>query len=353
MSAGVARLAELRTRSGWSQAVLAEKCGVSRAEISAIETGRIVPSVSVALRIAAAFGRSVEMVFDWQDDEPSPAWTWPPASADDGRAWLALVGDGIRMFPVEPTAAGVLPHDGWFDGLEIDRRGATIPPERTLVVAGCDPLVGLLCGEMAARHGVRVLPLLRSSTQALELLKRGLVHAAGLHFADGGRSTNHRVVRHMLGRGYRLVHQMRWDAGVVVQSHRQERTISALLRANVRWVNREPGSAARLAFDALLASRRRPPGYAHVVHDHRAVAATVSSGWAEAGMCVRPAAAEAGLSFIPLQQEAYELCVPADRADDPRVRALIATLQSSQYRRVLGDVPGCTVGDTGDVRSVS
>ena len=127
----------------------------------------------------------------------------------------------------------------------------------------------------------------------------------------------------------------------------------ALLKAGVRWVNREEGSAARASFDALLGTARRPTGYDCVVGDHQAVATTVSSGWAEAGVCVRPVAAERGLSFITVHREAYELCVPDGLLDDPRIVALLATLQSSSYRQLLNEIPGCSSTHTGDVRGVA
>lgn len=348
------RLAQLRQRRGWTQADLAARCGASRAEISAIETGRIVPSVAVALKVATALGEPVEAIFGAAGEPPSLDWAWPAASADP-RVWHASVNGRRLLFPVEPTAAGAIPHDGRADGGALHLLGpGSAAPERTLVVAGCDPLVGFLVRELAAAHGIRVLPLLRPSAQALDLLRRGLVHAAGLHYTDArGQTTNDDVVRATLGTGYRLVHQLRWDAGIAVPPHRRERTPRALLRAGVRWVNREEGSAARRVFDALLAGRRRPEGYDHVVGDHRAVAATVSSGWAEAGLCVRPAAAEAQLGFIPVQQEAYELCVAGALLDDPRVRALLAVLQSPTYRQWLADVPGCSARDTGDLRTVA
>jgi molybdate-binding protein len=268
--------------------------------------------------------------------------------------WQASLGGRRLLYPVELTAAGAIPHDARADDRTLVSLAATATlPERTLVVAGCDPLAGLIVREMAAGHGIRVLPLLRSSAQALELLRRGLVHVAGLHYTDaGGRATNDDVVRERLGPGYRLMHQVRWDTGIAVRPERRERTSRALLRAGVRWVNREEGSAARRVFDRLLAARRRPDGYDHIVRDHRAVAATVSSGWAEAGLCVRAAAAEAQLGFISLQQEAYELCVADAQLDDARVRALVAVLQSVAYRQWLADIPGCSARDTGDVRSV-
>src|SRR5262249_5127329 len=151
---------------------------VSRTEVSAIETGRLVPSVAVALRLAAALGESVEAVFGGKAAPPAAHWAWAP-NTDDGRCWIASVNQRLLAYPVEQTAAGPIPHDG--GGAAID---AGAPPDRTLVIAGCDPMVGLLAYQMAVRHDIRVIPLLRSSGEALDLLKRGLVHVAGLHMTD-------------------------------------------------------------------------------------------------------------------------------------------------------------------------
>ena len=345
-------LAQARAGRGWTQAALAAAAGVSRAEISAIETGRLVPSVAVALKLAAALDEPVEALFGAPADRKAvePAW---PVAPDDPRVWVATVNGRQLLYPVEATAAGAIAHDGRAGERGLGTGAAAGAAARTLVVAGCDPLVGLLVRELGAQ-GIRVLPLLRSSGEALDLLRRGLVHAAGVHFADdAGRSANADAVRAALGPGYRLVHQLRWEAGIALAPRRRERTAAALLRARVRWVNREEGSAARRTFDALLASRKRPAGYDRVVHDHRAVAATVSSGWAEAGVCVRPAAAEAQLGFIPLHREAYELCVADSALDDPRMRAFVAVLQSPAYRQWLAEVPGCSSRDTGELRTVA
>ena len=53
----------LRARHDLSQAELAEKLGVSRQTVNAIETGRYDPSLSLALKIAALFGHPVEEIF--------------------------------------------------------------------------------------------------------------------------------------------------------------------------------------------------------------------------------------------------------------------------------------------------
>lgn len=346
-------LAQQRAARGWSQAELAGASAVSRTEISAIETGRLVPSVAVALKLAAVLGESVETLFGTAAAHPAAAWAWAPKNAADPRVWRASVNGRLVLYPVEPTAAGTIAHDAVARADRVDPIASESRPDRTLVLAGCDPTVGLLVQEIAARHGVRVLPLLRSSTQALELLRQGLAHMAGVHFTNGsGESANEHAVQSNIGSGYCLIHQVRWEAGVAFDPRRREHSLRALLQANVRWVNREEGSAARRVFDARLGSRR-PKGYDHVVTDHRAVAATISSGWAEAGICVRPAAAEAHLAFLPLHQEAYELCVAESLLDDLRVAALTSTLRSMHYRRVIGDVPGCASADTGAQRAVA
>lgn len=46
-----------------TQAQLAEQAGLTRKSINAIETGRMVPSVLLALRIARVLGVSVETIF--------------------------------------------------------------------------------------------------------------------------------------------------------------------------------------------------------------------------------------------------------------------------------------------------
>ena len=54
----------LRAEKRLSQAQLAELVGVSRNSINSIENGKFDPSLTLALRIAHVFGRSVEEVFD-------------------------------------------------------------------------------------------------------------------------------------------------------------------------------------------------------------------------------------------------------------------------------------------------
>jgi putative transcriptional regulator len=54
---------ELRAQLEWTQADLAEKLGVSRQTINAIETEKYDPSLPLAFKIAKLFRRPVEDIF--------------------------------------------------------------------------------------------------------------------------------------------------------------------------------------------------------------------------------------------------------------------------------------------------
>lgn len=55
-----------------TQQQLAERVGVSRQTINAIEGGKYAPSLELAFRIAHVFGRSVEGVFECVPTLPTP-----------------------------------------------------------------------------------------------------------------------------------------------------------------------------------------------------------------------------------------------------------------------------------------
>ncbi|OLU09279.1 helix-turn-helix transcriptional regulator [Achromobacter denitrificans] len=58
------RLRVLRTEAGWTQAELAERLGVSRQAVNALETEKHDPSLDLAFRISALFKRRVEDIFE-------------------------------------------------------------------------------------------------------------------------------------------------------------------------------------------------------------------------------------------------------------------------------------------------
>ena len=58
------RIRELRGDRGWTQQELAERLGVSRQTVNAIETGRYDPSLPLAFGLGRVFGLAIEDLFE-------------------------------------------------------------------------------------------------------------------------------------------------------------------------------------------------------------------------------------------------------------------------------------------------
>jgi molybdate-binding protein/DNA-binding XRE family transcriptional regulator len=339
------RVKQFREQLGWSQDQLAGKTGISRAAVSAIEIQRVVPSVAAALALAGAFGCRVEDLFGMDRGESTETiWAWPPLE-DPCRYWHARVGGRILHFPSEPTVAGILPHDGVFQSGQL-QPSREVKPEQTLVLASCDPAASLLATEYERTTGFRLLPLHRSSRAALDLLRQGLVDVAGVHLATSeNESGNALKAKAVLGDGFSLLRFATWEEGLAVKSSISTSSVHALLRSKLQWIGRERGAAARECQDEILGDRRGPR---RVVNDHRSVAAAIRCGWADVGVCLRLVCAEAGLKFIKVREEAYDLCFPTSIESDPRVRKLIGVIRSPALRTLYEALPGYRVSRNSD-----
>src|SRR5262245_36304080 len=65
------RLRELRNARGLSQLEIADRTGLTRQSVGAIESGRYVPNTAVALALARCLGCRVEDLFALPDDAAS------------------------------------------------------------------------------------------------------------------------------------------------------------------------------------------------------------------------------------------------------------------------------------------
>jgi putative transcriptional regulator len=59
----------LRAERDWSQADLADRLGVSRQTVNALETGKYDPSLPLAFKIARLFDRLIEDIFDPEEQD--------------------------------------------------------------------------------------------------------------------------------------------------------------------------------------------------------------------------------------------------------------------------------------------
>ena len=336
-----------RQARGWSQADLAKRAGISRAAVSAIEGERLSPSVATALALAAVFECSVEELFCRETTSVSttPEWAWLPR-AEVCRYWEANVNSRRRLYPVEAGTLNQTPHDGvWRNS--VLRESGRAAAETTLVMACCDPAAGLLAAEYARASGFRMLVFSRGGRIALDLLRQRLVHVAGLHYSTDERpGRNAETARAHFGGECWLLRLARWETGIALATNDHSRLAECVARRPLRWAARESGSAARECLDELLGGQRFS---GREVNGHAAVAEAVRAGWAQAGVCVRFSADEAGLNFLPVRTEALDLCFPAAFQNDPRLQALARLLRTRACRRLISELPGYDARETGEI----
>ena len=74
-------LRALREGRGWTQAAVADRLGVSRQTVNALETGRYDPSLPLAFRLARLFDRPIEQLFHPDEEDAAPVAAATPRHA--------------------------------------------------------------------------------------------------------------------------------------------------------------------------------------------------------------------------------------------------------------------------------
>ena len=63
------RIRVLRAEREWTQAEVADRLGIARQTINALETGKYAPSLPLAFKISKLFEKPVEDIFDPASEE--------------------------------------------------------------------------------------------------------------------------------------------------------------------------------------------------------------------------------------------------------------------------------------------
>ena len=350
-----------RKAAGLSQSVLAERVGVSRQAILAIEAGRNVPSTSLGLRLAYALGCTVEDIFRLAP-EPGLHARLAPASGGEAGPRVALGQVDGRWVAHRLPAHGMTAADGIVVS-EGDGSTAVVRPlgdsahlERNVLVAGCAPLLGAVGHRVGRRFAdARMTWLQAGNRQAMDLLAAGLVHVAGLHLSGDHDDLAAAARRALPGRRLVVVNLTRWQQGLVVPPGNPLGidTGADLLRPDLRVVRREEGSGAHdLAARFLGAEGACHPDGGPAASSHREVARLVRSDYADVGIAIESAALAEGLEFVPLVEERFDLVVAQDTASRVPVSRLIETLDDPDFRSEVEHLPGYDGSLSGEVTTV-
>jgi DNA-binding XRE family transcriptional regulator len=328
-------VADRRKALGLTQTELALASRLTRAQISAVETGRHSPNVNAALAIAEALGTTVEELFgrgaSAQRQRHVPAVGTEPSGTV---AVLAVcVGDLLTYH--------ALPHHGasgssWerADGMFRDGRVELFDDADPsgFAIAGCEPALGLAASLLPAGGPQRLVVMPASTSEAIEALDARRVHGAVVHGLPGHlRRNSLPVVRFVVAR---------WRVGLATRAGVHPK-LDQLARGKITAVRRGGGAEVQRALERALV----PYGGAGkvtgpVATGHLDAARLVAYGSADVAATIETAALAYGLDFSPLEEHRVELRIAKEWEDHPGARALVELIASPNFHRRLEALGG-------------
>jgi putative molybdopterin biosynthesis protein len=195
------------------------------------------------------------------------------------------------------------------------------------------------------------------STGGLLAVKRGEADLAGTHLLDESGVYNVPFIKRLGLKDVILVKGYEREQGFIVAKGNPKgiRGFEDLLREDVVFINRNPGSGTRVLIDMELKElaeklglsfeevKKRIRGYDVEAKTHTAVAVAVLMGKADVGVGIRTVAERYGLDFIPLRPEEYDFVVRKDRLGKESVKRFLETLRSEEFRKAVKKLKGIRV----------
>jgi transcriptional regulator with XRE-family HTH domain/molybdate-binding protein len=328
------RIRRLRRERGLTQVQLAELAQVSRQLVGAVEADRHLPRVDAAVRLAAALSTTAEALLA---PEPDAAVGVLEDPQDGALVRIGRVGD--RLVSVPAARSG----EGWASADAQIQAGAVhlFAQERpTLIVAGCDPIIGLASRLLEATTGPRVVPVATSSATAAAVLAAGRSHAVTVH----GRELDDRRPAVTVRRW----HVARWRVGLAAPTELAPGWVDDALAGRIPVVHREPGAGSQAAFERA----RRPEQPPDTPIAGPRVGGHAEAAWRAAtdrmgAVTIEPAALANGLAFHPLETHTSELWVAGEHTDNAILHAFVNELTGERVHRRLAAIGGYDLIDNG------
>ena len=223
---------------------------------------------------------------------------------------------------------------------------------KPLVITGSDdPLLD----QLARAVHTTTHPI--GSLGGLIALSQHQADVAGAHLLDTESGEyNISFVKHLLPEDdIVLVNLAIRENGLIIARGNPQNILGVrdLLRADIRLINRPRGTGTRLLLYAKLRAARIDPrtieNWNHVGATHDAVAAAIATGAADVGPGLRATAVAWNLDFIPLGDEQYDLVIPRDELESPRLEPILAALHSAEFRKTAATLAGYDLARSGKI----
>ncbi len=229
--------------------------------------------------------------------------------------------------------------------------------ENTVVVIGSHDMCIDIIADEVRKKGIRISSSNVGSLAGIIALKKGISHMAGAHLLDPntGEYNKSYVERYLKGIKVHVYNLVLREQGLIVKKGNPKKIkgIEDLVREDIRFVNRQPGSGTRVLLDYKLSQLNIDPkqirGYEHEEFTHMAVAVDILSGVADCGIGIFAAAKALGLDFIPIEKEEYDLIVPAEFLDDPKIKTILEVIKTPQFKKRVEQMGGYDTSRSGEL----
>jgi excisionase family DNA binding protein len=233
-----------------------------------------------------------------------------------------------------------------------------------MVAADPPPIVGgsqddLL--EWSLREsGSGLASLTEGTARGIDRLQRGEVIAAAVHFhspVTSADDANVAAVRAMPGlHDAVLVGLVRREQGLLLppDNPKHLHSLSDVLASGARMAVRQPGAGAQMLLDVLLTRagarlrdlhRLEPPCLTGPD-----LAAAIRAGKADCGIATRAVANSAGLDFVPLLWENFDLLMRQRSYFRPSIQALIGFMGQQRLQQRAAELTGYDPAPSGQIR---
>jgi molybdate-binding protein/DNA-binding transcriptional regulator YhcF (GntR family) len=199
------------------------------------------------------------------------------------------------------------------------------------------------------------------SLSGLMAVAYGEADIAGAHLYDSESSEFNIpfIKRLMPNENVVLIHLVQRVQGLMITRGNPKYIMSVLdlKRPDIAFINRQKGSGTRVLLDSQLRKlgieSSSIKGYEQEEKTHIAVATIIAQGQADVGLGVQSAAAVAGLDFIPLLKEQYDLVTLQGNLTNPSVQHLIDVVNTTSFQDMLRSIPGYDLSHIGNVTTVN
>jgi DNA-binding XRE family transcriptional regulator/molybdate-binding protein len=343
-AAGTSSLRERRAQCGLTQTELAVRAGVSRQLIAAVEAGRNTPGVDAALRLARALASTVEELFAEQPRGVVAALGG--RLRDDAPLRVGRVGDVLvaaELADHGTAGAGWAKPDGVLNAGMLRLFAGDRPAG--IVVAGCDPALGVAEAMLAGLGACSLLAISAPTGTAVRALQRGRTHVAVVHGLPSQLPKPPVPVRRW--------HLARWQVGLAVSPKVRNRSFEGVLHSNVPVAQRDPQAGSQQAFerakDAAGIDTRRPgPRAAGHIAAAR-IAATLDC----AAVTTEAAARAFGLRFIALEEHTVQIWIDERWLEHPGVGTLGQLLSTRAFTERVAQFGGYDLSNCGATEMIS